>query len=114
MQDRQLQVQIDKWASPEEVQAVEEAFRRAGLEANVRAGQTRVCPLSSWQRFTSRGLGVVLALREVSMAVGSFAFNFHEGGRSEYLALFVFSAFGTCVHVPRQEDHGIDFSLHSR
>jgi hypothetical protein len=48
MQDRQLQVQIDKWASPEEVQAVEEAFRRAGLEANVRAGIIELSEQFTW------------------------------------------------------------------
>jgi hypothetical protein len=36
------------------------------------------------------------------------ASNYHEGGRSEYLAQYVFSAFGTSLPVLRQEDHGID------
>lgn len=40
---------------------------------------------------------------------GAIAHNFHEGSRSEYLAQYVFSAFGTCVPVPHQEDSGIDF-----
>jgi hypothetical protein len=31
--------------------------------------------------------------------------GFHEGDRSEYLALFAFSTVGHCVPVPRQEDH---------
>jgi hypothetical protein len=39
---------------------------------------------------------------------GSYAPGFHEGSRSEYLAQYVFSAFGTCAPVPHQEDHGID------
>jgi hypothetical protein len=39
---------------------------------------------------------------------GSFAIGFHEGSRSEYLAQFVFSSFGTAIPVPHQEDTGID------
>ena len=39
---------------------------------------------------------------------GSIAPNFHEGRRSEYLAQYVFSSFGTAVAVPHQEDHGLD------
>jgi hypothetical protein len=41
--------------------------------------------------------------------VGAIATNFHEGSRSEYLAQYVFSSFGTSVAVPHQEDHGVDF-----
>lgn len=41
-------------------------------------------------------------------ATGSIAPNLHEGSRSEYLALYVFSMFGTAVQVPRQEDFGVD------
>jgi hypothetical protein len=41
-------------------------------------------------------------------STGAIAANFHEGSRSEYLAQYVFSAFGTSVPVPHQEDHGID------
>jgi hypothetical protein len=44
MRVRQLEVQID---SPEEVQAVEKAFRRAGPEANVRA-----CVIELSEQFT--------------------------------------------------------------
>jgi hypothetical protein len=40
---------------------------------------------------------------------GSIAANLHEGSRSEYLAQFVFSSFGTAFPVPHQEDSGIDF-----
>jgi hypothetical protein len=40
--------------------------------------------------------------------VGAIATNFHEGSRSEYLAQFVFSSFGTAIPVPHQEDSGID------
>ncbi len=39
---------------------------------------------------------------------GSIAPNLHEGSRSEYLAQFVFSSFGTAIPVPHQEDSGID------
>lgn len=39
---------------------------------------------------------------------GSQSANFHEGTRSEYLAHYVFSSFGTCVPVPHPEDTGID------
>jgi hypothetical protein len=41
--------------------------------------------------------------------VGSIATNPHEGSRSEYLAQYVFSSFGTSVAVPHHEDHGVDF-----
>ena len=49
---------------------------------------------------------VITKQRETS--VGSIAPNLHEGSRSEYLAQYVFSSFGTAVPVPRQEDTGID------
>jgi hypothetical protein len=39
---------------------------------------------------------------------GSIAANLHEGSRSEYLAQFVFSSFGTAIPVPHQEDSGLD------
>lgn len=39
---------------------------------------------------------------------GSVAANLHEGSRSEYLAQFVFSSFGTAIPVPHHEDSGID------
>ena len=39
---------------------------------------------------------------------GAIAPNFHEGTRSEYLAQYFFSAFGTSVPVPLPEDSGID------
>jgi hypothetical protein len=44
---------------------------------------------------------------QVSMT-GSIAANLHEGSRSEYLAQFVFSSFGTAIPVPHQEDSGLD------
>ncbi len=40
--------------------------------------------------------------------VGCTSANFHEAARSEYLAHYVFSSFGTSVPVPRQEDTGLD------
>jgi hypothetical protein len=40
--------------------------------------------------------------------VGSFAQNFHEGTRSEYLALYFLSSLGTAVPVPHPEDTGLD------
>ena len=49
--------------------------------------------------------------RSTSVAVGmtgSIAANLHEGSRSEYLAQFVFSSFGTAFPVPHQEDSGLD------
>ncbi|MCP4580668.1 MAG: DUF4365 domain-containing protein [candidate division Zixibacteria bacterium] len=39
---------------------------------------------------------------------GSIPSNFHEGTRSEYLAQYIFSAFGTSVPVPHPEDSGLD------
>ena len=39
---------------------------------------------------------------------GSTSANFHEANRSEYLAHYVFSSFGTSVPVPRPEDTGLD------
>lgn len=41
-------------------------------------------------------------------STGSIARNFHEGTRSEYLAQYIFSAFGTAIPVPHPEDSGID------
>ena len=41
-------------------------------------------------------------------STGSVAPNFHEGSRSEYLAQYVFSMFGTATLVPHQEDYGLD------
>lgn len=45
---------------------------------------------------------------EPGSMVGSIAANLHEGSRSEYLAQFVFSSFGTAIPVPHQEDSGLD------
>ncbi|MBL8021066.1 MAG: hypothetical protein JNM27_15450 [Leptospirales bacterium] len=41
-------------------------------------------------------------------STGSVARNFHEGTRSEYLAQYIFSAFGTSIPVPHPEDSGLD------
>jgi hypothetical protein len=40
--------------------------------------------------------------------IGSFAPNFHEGSRSEILADYLFSAWGTVTPVRRQDDYGVD------
>lgn len=40
--------------------------------------------------------------------IGSYAFNFHEGSRSEVFADYLFSAWGTVTPVRRQDDHGLD------
>jgi hypothetical protein len=37
-----------------------------------------------------------------------FAHGFHEGSRSEYIAQYAFSGFGTASAIPHQEDHGFD------
>lgn len=39
---------------------------------------------------------------------GSYVFGFHEGGRSEILADYLFTAWGTVTPVRRQDDHGLD------
>jgi hypothetical protein len=40
---------------------------------------------------------------------GSIWFPFRQGDRSEYLALYMLSALGICIYVPRTEDVGADF-----
>lgn len=42
------------------------------------------------------------------MSSGSRFYNFREGDRSEYLAVYFFSALGLVTTVPRQEDIGFD------
>src|SRR5437764_3200901 len=55
------------------------------------------------------GVSVVAKSKKPQAAqTGSQSANFHEGTRSEYLAHYVFSSFGTSVPVPHQEDCGID------
>jgi hypothetical protein len=49
-----------------------------------------------------------LVKKQRGASVGSIAANLHEGSRSEYLAQYVFSSFGTAVPVPHQEDTGLD------
>ena len=39
---------------------------------------------------------------------GAIALNFHEGSRSEILADYFFSTWGTVTPVRRQDDHGVD------
>jgi hypothetical protein len=41
-------------------------------------------------------------------ATGAVAANFHEGSRSEILADYLFSAWGTVTPARRQSDHGLD------
>lgn len=49
-----------------------------------------------------------LGKKQRGTSVGSIATNLREGSRSEYLAQYVFSSFGTAVPVPHQEDTGLD------
>lgn len=39
---------------------------------------------------------------------GAVAANLYQGSRSEYIAQYVFSMFGTATLVPHQEDYGLD------
>src|ERR1022692_1638634 len=39
---------------------------------------------------------------------GSVPANLYAGSRSEYLALYVFSMFGTATQVPHEADYGLD------
>src|SRR5271166_2089714 len=50
----------------------------------------------------------LLVKKQRGTSVGSIATNLHEGSRSEYLAQYVFSSFGTAVPVPHQEYTGLD------
>ncbi len=40
--------------------------------------------------------------------MGSVAANFHEGSRSETIADYLLSSWGTVTPVRRQDDHGLD------
>ncbi len=42
------------------------------------------------------------------MSTGTRFYNFREGDRSEYLAIYLLSAFGLVAQIPRQEDIGFD------
>lgn len=42
------------------------------------------------------------------MSTGTRFYNFREGDRSEYLAVYILSAFGLVAQIPRQEDIGFD------
>ncbi|HUA40355.1 MAG TPA: hypothetical protein VMA32_02230 [Streptosporangiaceae bacterium] len=41
---------------------------------------------------------------------GAIATNFYQGTRSEYLAQYVFSMFGTAAQVPHEADVGFDLA----
>lgn len=43
-----------------------------------------------------------------SHMIGAYAHHFHEGSRSEILADYLFSAWGTVTPVRRADDHGLD------
>src|SRR5579863_2017210 len=49
-----------------------------------------------------------LARMKKSTMIGSVAANFHEGSRSEILADYLFSSWGTVSPVRRQDDYGVD------
>lgn len=47
----------------------------------------------------------------VSMgSLGAIAANYYQGARSEYLAQYMFSMFGTAMHVPHEVDTGFDLA----
>jgi hypothetical protein len=50
----------------------------------------------------------VVTPTEPTPLTGALAANLYQGSRSEYLAQYMFSAFGTSLLVPRQEDYGLD------
>ena len=41
---------------------------------------------------------------------GAVAANYYQGARSQYLAHYVFSMFGTAMHVPHEVDTGFDLA----
>jgi hypothetical protein len=49
-----------------------------------------------------------MAAEQAMTQTGALAANLHEGSRSEYLAQFAFSSFGTSIPVPHPEDTGLD------
>jgi hypothetical protein len=49
--------------------------------------------------------------RELNMGnPGAIATNYYQGTRSEYLAQYVFSMFGTATQVPHEADYGFDLA----
>src|ERR1700724_567716 len=46
--------------------------------------------------------------KKQTSATGATAANFHEGSRSEILADYLFSAWGTVTPARRQSDYGLD------
>src|SRR5579859_4054878 len=74
------------------------------LGRDLELGQLRQC--SKWQLRT-REATVTIPTQPTPMT-GALAANFYQGSRSEYLAQFIFSTFGTSLLVPRQEDYGLD------
>lgn len=44
----------------------------------------------------------------MSKSGGVITFNYREGFRSEYLADYVFSAFGPSLPIAREDDYGVD------
>jgi hypothetical protein len=41
---------------------------------------------------------------------GAIAANAYQGARAEYLAVYVFSMFGTATQLPREADYGLDLA----
>src|SRR5215510_4078379 len=87
-------------------------WHSCGTTRTVRGRTARQWPMSV-QFDTSRGLMWYNNFMSPSHdrpepQTGSYAPNAREGARSEYLAQYVFSRFGTSLPVLRQEDHGLD------
>jgi hypothetical protein len=79
------------------------------MNSNRTAGNKRKARARPKRRKRSTSGAGKEAVRSATVSmVGSLAANFHEGSRSEYLAQFVFSSFGTAIPVPHQEDSGLD------
>src|SRR5262249_29049753 len=86
---------------------VERASRRGPPESGARTMVKTKKRVPVSKKSAKRGKAGVRAARK-KKRTGSLARGFHEGSRSEYLAQFVFSSFGTAIPVPHQEDTGID------
>ena len=74
------------------------------LGRDVEPGPLKQC--FKWQ-LRSREATVTVPTQPTPMT-GALAANFYQGSRSEYLAQYIFSTFGTSLLVPRQEDYGLD------